>query len=380
MLIATYNLRFGGSKKNREHWAEILDFVQADIFLVQETCDPKLYLDNTFYESYKEQIVWQNVEGRPWGSALFFRHGTVQPILVPGFEGWVAGASVTGFGYPLDDEDPLHVFSIHAPHPQKSSYDKEVTKILDFILEHYSEQGDLIVGGDFNMTTSIRSSEQPYTWDPEDWRTRMKRELHLINCWQAANPNCELAQTLRWSGNPDHPYHCDGIFVPAYWYPYLQSSQVLNDGWEDMSDHYPVVATFEEDELDEAMKSTLSAEDYRSALIGIQDKLTSGQRAMLIAHYHASEHRITAAQLAEAAGYKNYQGANLQYAMVGQKIAHHLNHIPMQHSSSRQPFWSSVLADGYWQATPSPEQPSGKTWYWVMWSELAQALETLKWE
>jgi hypothetical protein len=41
------------------------------------------------------------------------------------------------------------------------------------------------------------------------------------------------------------PYHCDGIFVPAAWYRYLDQREVLaSPSWEALSDHNPVVASF----------------------------------------------------------------------------------------------------------------------------------------
>lgn len=378
MKIATYNLRFGGGKKNRKHWMDILEVVQPDIFLAQETCDPRLYLDNDFYECNRERIVWQAVEERPWGSALYFTRGVVEPITIPGFEGWVAGAQVKGFGYPTRRDRPLRVFSVHAPRPEKSSYHKEVNKVLDSIIETYDNDYDLVIGGDFNLSVSVSSSEQPYLWAANDWRTRLKRELGLINCWQAANPNCELPQTLRWSGNPSYPYHCDGIFAPASWYRYLESSEVFVKGWESMSDHNPVTATFEV--IGEDLTNPgLSVEDYQRALVGIKKTLTAGQWAMLEAQYHAPKQTITAMQLAGAAGYRSYHGANLQYAMVGQKIADFLHYTPVEHAGSRQPFWSSVLADGYWSANPDTESGNGKTWYWVLRAELAQAMKALGW-
>jgi endonuclease/exonuclease/phosphatase family metal-dependent hydrolase len=244
MKIATYNLRFGGGK-TRTHWMDILASVQPDIFLVQETCDPKLYLNQDFYQGNQERIVWQPVENRSWGSALYFTRGVVEPIAVPGFGGWVVGVQVRQFGYLTRPDRLLRVFSVHAPRPAKSSYFKEVHKILEFIISSHDDAHDLVIGGDFNLSVSISPREQPYVWEIKDWRTRVKRELGLINCWQAANPNCQLPQTLRWSGDLSYPYHCDGIFAPASWYRYLKSSEVLITGWEAKSDHNPVVASFE---------------------------------------------------------------------------------------------------------------------------------------
>lgn len=68
----------------------------------------------------------------------------------------------------------------------------------------------------------------------------------LVNCWAAANPGRPPDQTLRWTGDPGVPYHCDGVFVPAGWRDRLLSCAVLaGDEGEALSDHNPVVARFE---------------------------------------------------------------------------------------------------------------------------------------
>jgi endonuclease/exonuclease/phosphatase family metal-dependent hydrolase len=66
-----------------------------------------------------------------------------------------------------------------------------------------------------------------------------------MSCWQAANPNRDLPQTLRWSPNREAKYHCDGMFVPAPWYGNLARSEVLSAPiWDELSDHNPVFAEF----------------------------------------------------------------------------------------------------------------------------------------
>jgi hypothetical protein len=76
-------------------------------------------------------------------------------------------------------------------------------------------------------------------------QARLADEFGLLNCWQAANPNQPLCQTLRWTGNRTIPYHCDGLFVPKAWRERLESCVVLaGDEWDRLSDHNPVVASF----------------------------------------------------------------------------------------------------------------------------------------
>jgi len=60
------------------------------------------------------------------------------------------------------------------------------------------------------------------------------------------------------------------------------------------------------------LKTPLTVDDYRRAFEAIAPSLTVGHRAMLAAHFKAPKRTITSTQLAEAAGYETYGGANLQ--------------------------------------------------------------------
>ena len=71
-------------------------------------------------------------------------------------------------------------------------------------------------------------------------QARLRDELERVNCWKVANPDRPLAQTLRWTGNRETAYHCDGLFVPAAWRERIRMCDVVT-GWEELSDHNPVV-------------------------------------------------------------------------------------------------------------------------------------------
>jgi hypothetical protein len=49
---------------------------------------------------------------------------------------------------------------------------------------------------------------------------------------------------------------------------------------------------------------------------------------MLDAHLNAPDHCITATQLAEAAGYENYNAANLHYGTLGEMVSKETGYIP----------------------------------------------------
>ncbi len=248
MKIATYNLRKGGSG-SRVHWRKIFEAIAPDIFLVQESYAPNQYMPAQLCQLNQDRLLWSKAGTNKWGSALFVKHGQITPIEIPDFVGWVVGAEVTQFNWLEKRKARSRVFSIHASTTNKSIYIGEVNSILDFIAS-FTDEFDLIIGGDFNFTVGIRHEHEELKNHQQELRllNRIQREFGLINCWQAANPNCFLPQTLRWSGNKTIPYHCDGIFVPATWYPYLRSCDVLaSKDWELLSDHNPVVANFESD-------------------------------------------------------------------------------------------------------------------------------------
>jgi endonuclease/exonuclease/phosphatase family metal-dependent hydrolase len=106
-----------------------------------------------------------------------------------------------------------------------------------------------VLGGDFNVAVGYRRQNERVKFVPgeRDLLDRLANEFDLVSCWQAANPDRPLAQTLRWSGNPTVPYHCDGIFVPQSWLPRLISCRVVHGSrWRQLSDHNPVVAEFQD--------------------------------------------------------------------------------------------------------------------------------------
>lgn len=72
-------------------------------------------------------------------------------------------------------------------------------------------------------------------------------------------------------------------------------------------------------------------------------KLPAGYEAMLKAHLNAPDYCITATQLAEAAGYENYNSANLHYGKLGQMLAEELNFNPRTREDGT-PIWTATIA------------------------------------
>jgi len=63
---------------------------------------------------------------------------------------------------------------------------------------------------------------------------------------------------------------------------------------------------------------------YKHALQDLRSHLSDGQFAMLYAQYLAPAHTMTATELATAACYKSYHGANLQYGLMSYRLRERL--------------------------------------------------------
>ena len=110
-----------------------------------------------------------------------------------------------------------------------------------------------------------------------------------------------------------------------------------------------------------------SVTEYIIAFRQIQANLTSGQIAMLRLQYTSPGHTSTSTQLANAAGYKNFKGANLQYGRIGTMLREALN------------FWGDGQASYVLSYFRVPDRANKGEWSFIMHEEVAQALSELKW-
>lgn len=247
MNVATYNLHFGG--KGRRHWGEIITRLDPELLFVQESYAPIEHLPPLLYGTGHQRSVWSAVERQAgeitWGSGVYTKSYRPTMLTVPGYEGWVVGAEINDFRFLDGPPRRLRTFSLHAP-TGRGAYATVVQAILDQ-LSILRGDGDLVIAGDFNLTVSPRHVSEQRTTSPADLKIqgRLQDEFGLVNCWRQCNAESPLAQTLRWSNQPDVPFHCDGIFVPSRWAERLRTCTVLTGApWTDLSDHHPVVAEF----------------------------------------------------------------------------------------------------------------------------------------
>jgi len=111
-----------------------------------------------------------------------------------------------------------------------------------------------------------------------------------------------------------------------------------------------------------------SVAHYKAALNAARGQLSDGHLAMLRAQYFAPERALTASQLAAAANYRSYHGANLQYGRMSVLLRTILG------------YWDDggVASYVFSRFTP-PDAAGNPEWHCVMHDEVAQALSELGW-
>jgi hypothetical protein len=121
--------------------------------------------------------------------------------------------------------------------------------------------------------------------------------------------------------------------------------------------------------------------EYAEAFVRL-GKLPAGYEAMLDAHLNAPDHCITATQLAEAAGYENYNAANLHYGRLGQLLAEEMNYNPPIRDDGSV-IWTATIAgwDGEVdlnRLTRAMERRENDGHFeWIMRPQVVQALRSL---
>ena len=111
-----------------------------------------------------------------------------------------------------------------------------------------------------------------------------------------------------------------------------------------------------------------SAEVYPRALKSLAYWMPHKHRQMLLKHYRAPQHTMTATELAGAVGYPDWNTVNLQYGTLATKLADRMKWLVRPDLSASHAIASFV-------------KPGDDTahWQWVMRPELVAAHEGLGW-
>jgi len=106
---------------------------------------------------------------------------------------------------------------------------------------------------------------------------------------------------------------------------------------------------------------------FKKALVKIEPELNEGQRRILLGHYHAPDMALSVQRFAEIAGYQGARAGSLQYGKFARKISELIGEPTQGDQISTIAQWRGDLKDsrGHGQ--------------WVLFEEVAQALEELGW-
>ena len=250
MKVLTWNTAFA---RGTSAAVALADRVGADVVLLQEAQPTGVW---------PGPLIGAAVPRRPWGSWVLVRTGVLHEIALAHYAGWVAGAQWRR----TDADGPTYVFSIHSPtpnaHERRGGYVAEAVKIVAAICEHVPATGRLVIGGDFNLKSlGERLASEPIRVD-----TAERRALHAFRtrglsiAWRDVHPRRALPQTLRWSGAPTTPFHCDGFLTRGFPTAAMGCDIICSEGETRVSDHNPVVLQLP---VTPAVQHVCSADDGR---------------------------------------------------------------------------------------------------------------------
>lgn len=111
----------------------------------------------------------------------------------------------------------------------------------------------------------------------------------------------------------------------------------------------------------------LWVEKYKRALLSIEARIPVNVRKILLGHYHAENLRLSVLEMGRIAGYKGIRAASLPYGLFAGMLAEKME---LDQSGS-----DKISAIGVWDRSPDERGHGG----WVMYGELAVALEELGW-
>jgi hypothetical protein len=123
------------------------------------------------------------------------------------------------------------------------------------------------------------------------------------------------------------------------------------------------------------MPPITTVEQFKQALLVLRDKnLPDSHLAMLRAQCRAPNASISATKLAEAAGYENYNAANLQYGTLAFNLAGILHFEPEARGDGTRMWWTTLS----YAEDENAEHGTGH-FQFVMRPELASALREMRW-
>src|SRR5579859_5488283 len=111
--LVAYNFLSGGSAKRAGQWSRIMRILKPDVIFGQECRPPEECPGETFRPARDDSFVWRPAsKAHRWGTGVLVRGGRLQPVAVPGFDGWVVGGEIRSDRW---SARPVRLFSVHGP-------------------------------------------------------------------------------------------------------------------------------------------------------------------------------------------------------------------------------------------------------------------------
>ncbi|RZI60329.1 MAG: hypothetical protein EOP94_01685, partial [Zymomonas sp.] len=98
-----------------------------------------------------------------------------------------------------------------------------------------------------------------------------------------------------------------------------------------------------QDRFDRDTEGAPPASAYEKAFGRLLPDMPDSYLSMLRAHLSAPDHLLSATQLADAAGYSGYGGANLHYGLLGQRVAQEIGFVPPRRDDGSE-IWTCAIA------------------------------------
>lgn len=93
----------------------VIEAFDPDLFLSQESAPPAEHLPPRLHADLHRRVAWSAAEGAGgWGSAVYVSRGTLRPLDLGDFRGWLTGAEVEGLHGPAGRRRLL-AFSLYKP-------------------------------------------------------------------------------------------------------------------------------------------------------------------------------------------------------------------------------------------------------------------------
>jgi predicted HNH restriction endonuclease len=106
---------------------------------------------------------------------------------------------------------------------------------------------------------------------------------------------------------------------------------------------------------------------FKEALLKVEPEIYEGQRKMLLGHYSAPGMALSVKRLAEIAGYEGTRSGSLHYGKLARKISEAMG-------TTTTGDQISIIAA--WDGNQKDERGHGQ---WILFDEVAQAIEELGW-